>query len=80
MSLHHLIYYTARQEVTPHLRFFWGSLNKEVIQVAHKEAMKSGEALYCRIDLILAAPLKLGPNFLNMVDLSNVCMHIWVLL
>ena len=58
--------------------FSWSGLNKAVTQVAHKEAMRFGEALYRVIDCILNAPPELGPTFLNKVDLSDAYMRIWV--
>ena len=40
--------------------------------------MRFGKALYRVIDCILNAPPKLGPTFLNKVDLSDAYMRIWV--
>ena len=60
--------------------FSWSGLNKAVTQVAHKEAMRFGKALYGVIDCILAASPKLGPAFLNKVDLADAYMRIWVCL
>ena len=40
--------------------------------------MRFGKALYRVIDCILNAPSKLGPTFLNKVDLSDAYLHIWV--
>ena len=58
--------------------FLWSGLNEVVTQVAHKEAMRSGKALYRVINCILATPPKLGPTFLNKVDLTDAYMRIWV--
>ena len=58
--------------------FSWSGLNKEVTQVAHKEAMRFGKPLYRVLDCILAGPPELGPAFINKVDLANSYMHIWV--
>ena len=58
--------------------FSWSGLNEAVTQVAHKEAMWFGKALYRVINCILKAPPKLGPTFLNKVDLSDACMRIWL--
>ena len=57
--------------------FVWSGLNKYVTQVAHKEAMRFVKALYRAIDCILGAPPKLGPTFLNKVDLADSYMRIW---
>ena len=40
--------------------------------------MRFGKALYRVINCILAAPPKLGPTFLNKVDLADAYMLIWV--
>ena len=56
----------------------WSGLNEAVTQVAHKEAMWFGKALYRVIDCILKAPQELGPTFLNKVDLSDAYMRICV--
>ena len=40
--------------------------------------MRFGKALYRVIDFILKAPPKLGPTFLNKVDLADAYMRIWV--
>ena len=40
--------------------------------------MRFGKALYRVIDFILTAPPKLGPTFLNKVDLADSYMRIWV--
>ena len=40
--------------------------------------MRCGKALYRVIDCILTAPPKLGPTFLNKVDLADAYMRIWV--
>ena len=58
--------------------FSWSGLNEAVTQVAHKEAMRCGKALYRVIDCILTAPPKLGPTFLNKVDLADAYMRICV--
>ena len=58
--------------------FAWSGLNEAFTQVAHKEAMRFGKSLYRVINCILAAPPKLGPTFLNKVDLADVYMLIWV--
>ena len=58
--------------------FYWSGLNKAVTQVAHKEKMRFGKALYRVIDCILTAPPKLGPTFINKVDLADAYMRIWV--
>ena len=58
--------------------FSWSSLNEAVTQVSHKEAMRLGKALHRKIDCILAAPPKLGPTFLNKLDLADAYMCIWV--
>ena len=58
--------------------FSWSGLNDAVTQVAHKEAMRSGKALYRVIDCILNAPPKIGPTLLNKVDLADAYMQIWV--
>ena len=58
--------------------FSWSGLNEAVTQVAHKEAMGFGKALYRVIVCILTAPPKLGPTFLNKVDLADAYMRIWV--
>ena len=49
-----------------------------VTQIAHKEAMRFGKALYRVIDCILPAPPKLGPTFLSKADLADAYMLIWV--
>ena len=49
-----------------------------VTQVSHKEAMRFVKALYRAIDCILTAPPKLGPTFLNNVDLSYAYTRIWI--
>ena len=36
------------------------------------------KSLYKLIDCILVAPPKLGPTFLNKVDLADAYMRIWV--
>ena len=36
------------------------------------------KSIYRLIDCILAAPPKLGPTFLNKVDLADAYMRIWV--
>ena len=59
-------------------KFYWSGLNEAVTQVDHKEAMRFGKALYMVIDCILAAPPKLGPTFLNKIDLADAYMRIWV--
>ena len=56
--------------------FSWSGLNEGVTQVAHKEAMRFGKALYRVIDCILTAPAKLGPTFLNKVYLADAYMQI----
>ena len=58
--------------------FSWSGINKVVTQVAHKEAMRFEKARYRVIDCILNAPTKLGPTFLNKVDLADAYMRIWV--
>ena len=58
--------------------FSWSGLKNAVTQVAHKEAMHFGKALYRVIDFILNAPPKLGLTFLNKVDLADAYMRIWV--
>ena len=58
--------------------FSWSGLNEAVTQVAHKEAMRFGKALYRVIDCILTAPPKLGSTFLNKVDLADAYIRIWV--
>ena len=58
--------------------FSWGGLNEAVTEVAHKEAMRFGKALYRFIDCILNASPKLDPTFLNKVDLVDSYMRIWV--
>ena len=58
--------------------FSWSGLNEAVTQVAHKEAMHFRKSIYRLIDCILAAPPKLGPTFLNKVDLADAYMRIWV--
>ena len=40
--------------------------------------MRFGKALYRVIECILRAPPKLGPTFLNKVDLADAYMRIWV--
>ena len=40
--------------------------------------MRFGKSLYRFINFILAASPKLGPTFLNTVDLADTYMHIWV--
>ena len=40
--------------------------------------MRFGKALYRVIDCILTAPPKIGPTFLNKVDLADAYMRIWV--
>ena len=40
--------------------------------------MQIGKSLYRVIDCILNAPPKLGPTFLNKVDLADAYMCIWV--
>ena len=60
--------------------FSWSGLNKAVAQVAHKEVIRFGKALYRIIDCILGAPPKLGPTFINKVDLEDAYMRIWVCL
>ena len=40
--------------------------------------MRFGKALHRIIDCILVAPPKLGPTFLNKVDLAYAYMRIWV--
>ena len=57
--------------------FAWSGLNESVTQVAHKEAIRFGKALYKVIDCILAAPPKLVPTFLKKVDLADAYMRIW---
>ena len=51
--------------------FSWSGLNEAVTQVAHKEAMQFRKAIYRVIDFILTASPKLGPKFLNKVDLAD---------
>ena len=51
--------------------FSWSCLNEAVTQVSHKEAMRFGKSLYRVIDCILEALTKLGPTFLNKVDLAD---------
>ena len=58
--------------------FSWSGLNEAVTQVAHKEAMRFGKALYRVIYCILRAPPDLGSTFLNKVDLADAYMRIWV--
>ena len=58
--------------------FAWSGLNEAVTKVAHKEAMRFGKSLYRFIDCILAPLPKLGPTFLNKVDLVDAYMRIWV--
>ena len=58
--------------------FSWIVLNKEVIHVAPKETISFGKALYRLIDCIILTPMKIGPDFLSKVDLSNAYMRIWV--
>ena len=60
--------------------FSWSDLNEAVTQEAHKEAMRFGKSLYRLINCILATPPKLGPAFLNKVDLADAYMCIWVIL
>ena len=36
------------------------------------------KSIYRLIDCILAAPPKLGPTFLNKVDIADAYMRIWV--
>ena len=40
--------------------------------------MRFGKSLYRVINCIIAAPPKLGPNFLNKVNLADAYMRIWV--
>ena len=40
--------------------------------------MRFGKLLYRIIDCILAAPPKLGPTFLDKVDIEDAYMRIWV--
>ena len=40
--------------------------------------MRFVKSLYRVIDCIMAAPPKLGPTFLNKVDLADAYMRIWV--
>ena len=49
-----------------------------VTKVAHKEAIRFGKALYRLIDCSLTAPPKLGPTFLNKVNLADAYMRIWL--
>ena len=58
--------------------FSWSGLNEAITQVVHKEAMRFGKSLHRIIDCILSAPPKLGPTFLNKVDLADAYMRIWV--
>ena len=58
--------------------FSWSGLNDAVTQVADKKAMRFGKSLYRVIDCILNEPPKLGPTFLNKVDLADAYMCIWV--
>ena len=58
--------------------FSWSCLNEAVSQAAHKEAMRFRKALYRVINCILVTPPKLGPTFLNKVDLADAYMRIWV--
>ena len=58
--------------------FSWSGLNEAVTQVSQKEAMRFGKSLYRVIGCILAAPPKVGPDFLNKVDLADAYMRIWV--
>ena len=58
--------------------FSWSGLNNAVTKVAHKEAIRFGKALYRVINCSLTAPPKLGPTFLNKVDLPDAYMRIWV--
>ena len=58
--------------------FSWSGLNEAVTQVAQKEAMRFGKALYKVIDCIITAPPKIGPDFLSKVDLAYAYMRIWV--
>ena len=58
--------------------FSWSGLNESVTQVAHKEKICFGKSLYRVINCILVATPKLGPTFLNKVDLVDAYMHIWV--
>ena len=39
--------------------------------------MRFDKALYHIIDFIIVVTLKLGPSFLNKVDLSDAYMRIW---
>ena len=55
--------------------FFSCGLNKAVTQVAQKEERRFGKALYRVIYCILAAPPKLGPTFLNKVDIADAYMR-----
>ena len=58
--------------------FSWSGLNNAVTQVALKESMRFGKALYRVIDCIIIAPPELGHTLLNKVDLADAYMRIWV--
>ena len=80
MAFPHRSHPGTRQKPCLIYDFSWSGLNKAVTQVAHKEEMRFGKALYREIDCILAAPPKLGPALINKLDLADAYMCIWVCL
>ena len=58
--------------------FSWSGINEEVTKVSYKKAVRFNKSLYRVVDCILAAPPKLGPTFLNKVNLADAYTHIWV--
>ena len=71
---------TTRHKPRLVYNFSCSILNKVVSQVAHKEAMHFGKCLYRVIECVLAATPKLGPTFLNKMDIVDAYMRIWVCL